>query len=112
MTRDETSRLLQARRNLTDESFNVGTLDDWAEALAPWTYDQCRASLVVAARLHGRVTVAHLVERLPPTNRGRLFLVGSGYIDRDAERRPAERRPDPVAEIAKLRETLRKVRGR
>lgn len=112
MTRNEAVDLLKRRRELTGESFNDGTVDAWADALKPWTLDQCRQALTVVARSNARVVVGALVERLPALNRGRLFLVGSGYIDRDAQRRPAEPIPDRHAELVKLRETLRRVRGR
>jgi hypothetical protein len=65
MNRDDTARLLQARRTLTNEPHGADTVDAWAQALAPWTYAQAHAALIDAARNHARVIVAHLVERLP-----------------------------------------------
>ena len=112
MTKDETARLLAIRRNLTNQPHNDATVDAWAAALAPWTFDQCRAAIIVAARTHPQqIAVGNLIERLPARATRRLFLVGSGYIDRDAPRRDGPI-PDPVVEVERLRVELRKTRGR
>jgi hypothetical protein len=65
MNTDEATVMLRLRRDLTGESFNDGTVAAWSEALGAWPTAAVRVAIVDAARGHQRVSVAHVVERLP-----------------------------------------------
>jgi len=69
MNRDETSRLLRTRSALTSQPYGDDAIDAWYEALHPWTYTAARDALVDAARHDKKVSVAHVVDRLPPIER-------------------------------------------
>ena len=60
---------LRLRRDLTGESFNDGTIEAWADALDHWTLTDVRKAITKAARTHTRITVAGVVEQLPPRTR-------------------------------------------
>ena len=70
----ETGELLRNRRNLTGATYNEDTITDWRDALDEWTYEQCRDALMIASRDEKRITIAHIIERLPrqpgPERRG------------------------------------------
>jgi len=57
---------LRIRRDLTGESFNDGTIEAWADALDYWPLTEVRRAITAAARAHNRVSVAQVVEHLPP----------------------------------------------
>lgn len=65
MNHHETRALLRARSALTSQPYGDDAVDVWQHALEDWTLDECRTALVKSSREHDRVTVAHLVERLP-----------------------------------------------
>lgn len=73
----ETGELLRTRRNLTGTTFNDDTIRDWHHAIGAWSFAQCHDALVDASRTERKVTVAHLIDRLP------------------VQRRPGERRHSP-----------------
>ncbi len=57
---------LRIRRDLTGESFNDGTIEAWADALDYWPLTEVRKAITIAARTHNRISVALVVEQLPP----------------------------------------------
>lgn len=65
MTITDTAELLRNRRNLTGQTYNEDTITDWCDALEGWTYEQCRNALLAASRDERRITIAHIIERLP-----------------------------------------------
>lgn len=65
MNETDTAKLLQIRRDLTGGTYNDDTITVWCEALKDWPLTECKTALISAARGYQRVTVAHLVERLP-----------------------------------------------
>ena len=69
MNRDETHRLLRQRSALTSQPYGEDVIDAWQVALEEWTFDQCNAALIRAAREDKRITIAHLTERLPHRSR-------------------------------------------
>jgi hypothetical protein len=69
MTRDETASLLRARSALTSQPYGDDVVDAWHEALGQWSYFETRAALIRAARDEQRVSVAHLVDKLPKRSR-------------------------------------------
>lgn len=89
MNRDDARRLLLLRRELTSESFSDATIDAWHDALDDRPFDQSRTALIVASRSEKRVTIAHVVEHLPPRTAGRgvdrhatsCICAGRGWIE-------------------------------
>lgn len=71
MNETDTAKLLQIRRDLTGGTYNDDTIAVWCEALKDWPLTECKTALIDAARGNQRVTVAHLVERLPAPARKR-----------------------------------------
>lgn len=69
MTRDEAKTLLRTRSAFTSQPYSDDVVDDWYEALADWDFKQARTALVIAARAEKRITVAHVVDRLPQRSR-------------------------------------------
>jgi hypothetical protein len=65
MTRDETLTLLRTRSALTSQPYSDDVAEAWHDALHEWSLTEARNALVQAARDEKRITVAHLVERLP-----------------------------------------------
>lgn len=78
---------LKVRRDLTGESFNDGTIAVWTEALAPWPMPTVRKAIINAAKEHNRVTIAHIVGRLPQRTPPTTHLEhcelcdGTGWVD-------------------------------
>jgi len=66
MNRDDTRALLKARSALTSQPYGDEAIDAWHDALDQWTNHECRTALTKAARTHRTITVAHIVELLPP----------------------------------------------
>ena len=66
MNRDDTRTLLKTRSGFTSQPYGDDAIDAWHDALDQWTYHECRTALVKAARTHRTITVAHIVELLPP----------------------------------------------
>jgi hypothetical protein len=99
--RDETTLLLRARSGLTSQPYSDDVTAAWCEALRPWTYTQARAALVDAAREEKRITVAHLVDRLPrtshtPRHREHCELCdGTGWTFAPQAHHPATCNADP-----------------
>lgn len=106
MNQHETRALLRTRSALTSQPYGDDVVDAWHDALEAWTFEECRAALIKTSREHQRITVAHLIEKLPhhprpgtstqhyyddyngPTNRGRAIA--------DQIRQHLERHNDPT----------------
>lgn len=92
MNQTEAGELLRARRELTGGTYNDETVTAWQRVLADLDYDACREALFDAARNEKRITVAHIVERLPrrPTtgderNHSRSCIcAGRGWLETEA----------------------------
>lgn len=65
VNRDETTRFLRARSGLTSQPYGADAIEAWQGALEHDSYDHCISALRAAAREHQKITLAHIVERLP-----------------------------------------------
>lgn len=98
MTREDALQLLRTRSALTSQPYGDGAIDAWHDALADRSFEQCRTALVTAARTHQKVTVAHVVEQLPPAQRSPItppeqceLCDNTGWVDAPSREWPNER---------------------
>jgi hypothetical protein len=65
MNLDETTSLLRNRSALTSQPYSAGVAELWQAALCDWSYRECRAALLAAARADRKVSVAQVIDHLP-----------------------------------------------
>lgn len=69
MNRDDTARLLRTRSALTSQPHGDEAIEAWYAVLGAFPFDVCYRALLSAARETTRVTVSHVVEHMPSTDR-------------------------------------------
>jgi hypothetical protein len=87
VNRDDTARLLRVRSALTSQPYGDEAIDAWHEVLKDRDFAVCRTAMVDASKTDKRITVAHLLDRLPQSERHRVdppeaceLCDGSGWV--------------------------------
>jgi hypothetical protein len=109
VNRDETARLLRTRSALTSQPYGDEAVDAWHEVLKHRDFTSCRTAMIDAAKTDKRITVAHLLDHLPASERTRVtppeaceLCDGSGWVSVPTwqAHNPRHCRPTPETQCA------------